>query len=715
MSPDGVQALLARRMDRWTARRLAPDCHRISGGNPLLVRGLVEDQAGSPGADQAGSPGTDPTRIEPGSGYGDAVLACLYRCDPALPRVAGALAILAEASTPALVGELLSMPPDAVRRAVPVLNGTGVLDDGRFRHPAARAAVLGALSADERADLHARAAGLLHGHHAPVPVVARHLLDARPVGEDWVTPVLWEAAEHALDDGDVDLALRFLRLALRADVDERRRAVTTAMLARVEWRTNPSIAVRRTGALVTAVRAGHLTGRYALLPVTSMLWFGDDEAAGTVLRQLDRQASLPLQVIHAWLYPERAHTRPGIDVHLLDGEPWDESTLPFTVAAVVAAIADERLVDAERRCAALEAGAVARYPTWRALFAALRAEIALRRDDLVAAEAAANTALAVLPPRSWGVVVGLPLSVLVRVATATGRYEDAAGHLATPVPDALFRTPIGLLYRRARGGYQHATGRFRMAVEEFESIGRLMRRWRLDLPVIVPWRTDTARSLLRLGQDRAARELATEQLDLLPPEYAHLRATTLRTLAAASDLADRPALLRQAVHALEGGEDRAELAATLNELGWIHRSLGELGQARTILRRARERADRPEPADRREPVDSHEPVESHEPADRCGAAPAAEPAREPTTGPRPTPPGWRFAQMSGAERRVASLAARGYTNRQIAAKLFITVSTVEQHLTRVYRKLQVNGRTDLPLDRGGPDPLPDEPTAGEAS
>ena len=44
------------------------------------------------------------------------------------------------------------------------------------------------------------------------------------------------------------------------------------------------------------------------------------------------------------------------------------------------------------------------------------------------------------------------------------------------------------------------------------------------------------------------------------------------------------------------------------------------------------------------------------------------------------------------------LAACGYTNNQIAHKLYITVSTVEQHLTRVYRKLGVTGRAELPID-----------------
>ena len=54
------------------------------------------------------------------------------------------------------------------------------------------------------------------------------------------------------------------------------------------------------------------------------------------------------------------------------------------------------------------------------------------------------------------------------------------------------------------------------------------------------------------------------------------------------------------------------------------------------------------------------------------------------------------AALSEAEQRVAALAASGHTNRQIAAKLFITMSTVEQHLTRIYRKLRVTRRDQLP-------------------
>ena len=43
---------------------------------------------------------------------------------------------------------------------------------------------------------------------------------------------------------------------------------------------------------------------------------------------------------------------------------------------------------------------------------------------------------------------------------------------------------------------------------------------------------------------------------------------------------------------------------------------------------------------------------------------------------------------------MATLAAAGHTNREISEKLFVTISTVEQHLTRIYRKLNVT-RFDL--------------------
>jgi DNA-binding CsgD family transcriptional regulator len=54
-------------------------------------------------------------------------------------------------------------------------------------------------------------------------------------------------------------------------------------------------------------------------------------------------------------------------------------------------------------------------------------------------------------------------------------------------------------------------------------------------------------------------------------------------------------------------------------------------------------------------------------------------------------------QLTRREREVASLAASGTSSKEIAAKLFISMRTVDNHLQRVYSKLGVNGRNQLRL------------------
>jgi DNA-binding CsgD family transcriptional regulator len=175
-----------------------------------------------------------------------------------------------------------------------------------------------------------------------------------------------------------------------------------------------------------------------------------------------------------------------------------------------------------------------------------------------------------------------------------------------------------------------------------------------------------------MGEDTKARELIEDQLSRLGSRRSRARGVALRRLAAVVALPARPALLREAVEILAACDDRLEL-----------------GYARADLAAALEASN-----GRRRPASP-----GRLPAGDAGAA-SRENEAEPADG-RGAAAGavedGRLAGLTDAERRVAALAAAGATNRQIAGKLFITVSTVEQHLTKIYRKLKVRRRSALPV------------------
>ena len=85
-------------------------------------------------------------------------------------------------------------------------------------------------------------------------------------------------------------------------------------------------------------------------------------------------------------------------------------------------------------------------------------------------------------------------------------------------------------------------------------------------------------------------------------------------------------------------------------------------------------------------------------AQRLGAAELAARGNEEiaATGARPRKlhAGGRDA-LTPSERRIAQLAAGARTNKEIAQELFVTVKTVELHLSNCYRKLDITSRNDL--------------------
>jgi DNA-binding CsgD family transcriptional regulator len=55
----------------------------------------------------------------------------------------------------------------------------------------------------------------------------------------------------------------------------------------------------------------------------------------------------------------------------------------------------------------------------------------------------------------------------------------------------------------------------------------------------------------------------------------------------------------------------------------------------------------------------------------------------------------RWSSLTKAERNIAQQVARGLTNRETAALLFLSPHTVDYHLRQIYRKLAVQSRVEM--------------------
>jgi DNA-binding NarL/FixJ family response regulator len=189
------------------------------------------------------------------------------------------------------------------------------------------------------------------------------------------------------------------------------------------------------------------------------------------------------------------------------------------------------------------------------------------------------------------------------------------------------------------------------------------------------WRAYGAIALARLGQREQAEQVADRQLERAR-SFGAPRAlgTALRAAAAVKGGETALGHLEEAVAVLEDSLARLVLAQVLADYGALLRELGRRRESRDPLRRAISLTD------------------------VCGAPVLAARARAELTagGGRPPPAETEgVAALTPAERRVATLAAQGPTNREIAQTLFVTEKTVEFHLTHAYRKLGIRSRWQL--------------------
>ncbi|MFF7638432.1 AAA family ATPase [Kitasatospora sp. NPDC008050] len=724
----GVGSILERDTSIPVDSRLVDGFHAATGGNPLLVRALMEDYHAL-SCREWQEP--DSPQLAAGGAFGLAILACLYRDGAAALAVAQGLAVLGGADSSGILARLLGITPTAVDQGVRALNAAGIVDGYSFRHPMARTAVLENLESAVRVELHLRAAALLYSESATTTAVAAHLRVADQVRYPWGIAVLQDAAEQALADGNVKCASSYLELAHAMSDDGQQRIEIKLRLADVMRRVNLSGAELHLRELMCAL-GRDLLSVSNLAPLARLLYaHGWIDDACEVLDRLEQlttaeiRAEAEVQFIRPWLSANIAPVRSvpaaqpagrpkAVPIHpksppgrlsrlgsaagrlpgrrrpdkivqleeLLDGSPLTDSTLDPIVSSLRTLLHRGRIDMAGRWCDRFLRESAARdTPGWEAVFSCVRAEISLHRGDLAGAEEFAARSLKSIPQKYGTSFSGAPIGILATVYTNMGKYDEAARQLDRPVTDALFRSVHWLGYRRAQGRYFLATNRFDVALGEFLAVGRLAERWGVDDPAVTPWRAEAAEALIALGDRERAESLIAEHLVKTPHDARRSRGVALRLRASLAVAEDRPALLTQALDELQLSGDKLELAKVLFELGSVHQSNGESGRASMLLRQA------------------------HHMAQECGARPLSEEAGA-ANGTRPGLEESRFEEsaesatsdsaLSESERRVAWLAARGHTNREISSKLCITVSTVEQHLTRIYRKLDIAGRQELP-------------------
>jgi AAA ATPase domain len=470
LSPQGVMEILAEQLDGPIPPGFAAVCYAVSGGNPLLLHALAEDH------DNSVETGSDDLcdHLVVGDAFGQAVLTCLHRSEPATFAVAQGLAVLGESASPGLLSQLLAADAAtdfaAVVRALRQLKRAGVLESGRFRHSAARLAVLDDTPPRILSDLHRRAAELQYQKGAPATAVAQHLVAANDPDHPWALSLLLDAGQDALRDDRLHLAFGCLELAARACADEEQRAVVTSALARAEWRANPATVVRHLDPLAAALQRGCLRGGHVADLIKFMLWHGHLDDARDALEGVSRRAAdsdpetlAELNILRPWLrssYPAlhahvpqldapvaslastevtsptarlQLHTATALETaltagpddtlvesveQLLQGADLDDSTVDAIESALLALIYANRPDRAGQWCGPLfDVAADRRAATWIARLASLKAEIALRQGSLPRAEQLARLALDTIPLRSWGVAVGAPLATLVSAST----------------------------------------------------------------------------------------------------------------------------------------------------------------------------------------------------------------------------------------------------------------------------------------------------------
>ncbi|EST36114.1 AAA family ATPase [Streptomyces roseochromogenus] len=703
-------------------------CSLITGGNPYLVRVLAENVARS---------GISPVRSELPrlTALAQRLLAhhlpvLLRRHSSSVAPVATAVATLERITSLPLLCEVTGLDALAVSGALTVLEQAGLAEPGppwQLRHPLMREAFQLRTSTTARNELRARAADALLALGGDEREVAELLLATEPEGHAWRVRVLRAAAQHALDRHELGDCRAYLCRALSEPPGQADRLEILAQLGIAEVQTNPAAAVEHLRAAVehlepvdrvrlvphlaeALTRTGRSEEAVALLDTLAAeipdadreslyrLWaqgilllledtprladdwigrggIGDDLPGDTPGQRL----LLAALAVKTFLTGQCSETAAKLAERALAqfGPPADPVlTGTFAVSALLNA---DRLTEAEHWYQHVAvAGPNEQSPS---LLVSVRAKLAHRLGDPEGALAHIGQVLdpASADQRYWPYATALAVHALLDL----GDVREAARVCRAP-----FEGPVGkhwswtaLLAARARLRLEQ--GQPEAALADLEECGHRQTEGGYDNPALVPWRSEAALIHQRLGHRATAAHLARQELQLARAWGSpRTVATSLRALGLLSTGPAAIAALTEAVTLLESTPARIDLARALTDLGELLSAHGDIDASRTRLRQALDLAE----------TTHARPLSER--AHRALLATGARPRRKRQSG---------VSALTGRECRIATLAAEGMTNQQIATELFVTRRTVEFHLTRAFRKLGITTRKDLPRALAGID------------
>ena len=302
------------------------------------------------------------------------------------------------------------------------------------------------------------------------------------------------------------------------------------------------------------------------------------------------------------------------------------------------------------------------------------ADLAFRTGDW---ETAARDSEAVGLAEEYGQGGILPFALIVsgRLRAARGETGEARIELEHGIALAVEGGAETVVShgRSAVGFLELGSGRAGEAIAMLEQIESFAARSGLQDPLFVPWAPDLVEAYMRAGRRGDAERIATSldrRAERAGVALSLALAARCRGLVAEDDFEDG---FEAALADHERAAAPFETARTLLAYGSrLHRARRRVdGRAR--LRAALEIFER---------LGAQPWIGQAEAELRAAGAIRRSPVADPD-------------ELSPQEIRVAREVAAGATNREVAARLFLSPKTIEFHLGRVYRKLGIHSRTEL--------------------